>query len=180
MDFIERIEKLREAGDVRRFHVKRGINQTDGQHVYGTLILAVELCRQNNIVGHRAWCVLMTLLYHDTPELEQGDVPAPVKRDYPVVREALEKMEVEFYATLGIGMPELLPEEQHIVKACDTLDLMWKCLDTLRDGNRHRGLMSMMRNVSEWIKTQYAIIGVQPIADYLKYEWDALGGPRLP
>lgn len=63
---------------------------------------------------------------HDLGEAFVADVPSPVKKCSPELRELLHKLEAQAIAELGVVFPKLTPLQAKRVYFCDQLDaLMW-------------------------------------------------------
>jgi 5'-deoxynucleotidase YfbR-like HD superfamily hydrolase len=168
--YVDRLEILYTSGAVHRLHtVPTNRSQDVAQHVYGSLLIGTELCVLNSVEIHR---VLLNLLYHDAAEVDTGDVPAPVKRARPDLAYALRQAEHDFEHRIGAQMPTLNPIEHDIVKASDTLDLMFKCVQERRMGNGTGRLRIVMQNVSIYIRDQFHIKGVREITTHLEQEWE--------
>lgn len=169
---IERLETFYESGDVCRLHTVATVNEhTIASHVYGAQIVAVELCMaaaMPDAVGP----VLFTLLYHDAPEVDTGDVPAPVKRSSRDIDAALDIMEIAFYKEHGLVMPMLTDTQRWIVKAADTLDLCFNALRERRLGNKSRRIAVVFRNAMRYLDELTHVAGVPELVLYLRKEWD--------
>lgn len=172
MNVFDRLTILYNAGDVQRLHTVRTIHsQTVAQHVYGSMAIAAELCRLNQVHPTARGAILLVLLYHDAPEVYTGDVPAPVKRESRELNHGLEMMEDRFYADTAIDLPTLTAKEYDIVKASDTLDLMFKCVREAQLGNKDQHIEVVMNNVLRYIRDQCYLEGVLSITDFLEKEW---------
>lgn len=167
---IWRLRKLYEAGEVRRLHtvpVHRA--QTVAEHVYGSMLIAVELC----IAEHEdASDILLTLLYHDAPELVTGDVPAPVKQESPMVAQGLAQLEDQFYQRLCIELPRLTPKAQAIVHASDNLDLAMSCLRERTLGNRHPTVQQVFNNAMQYLVEHIDVPAINRLRDELLSMWE--------
>lgn len=83
--------QLYRAGSVERYHtVRTHHRQTLADHSWG---VAMVLLKIKPSVGAD---VLKAALVHDLAESVTGDVPFPVKRDYPKLADALRAVELEF------------------------------------------------------------------------------------
>lgn len=170
MNFIERIEELYESGFVERLHtVKTHDRHTVAAHVYGSMIIAVELCGLNGVDYKR---ILWTLLYHDAPEKDTGDIPAPTKR--LLNSAAIEDLENAFYDRLEISPMPHSEIENKIIKASDYLDLGYICLVERRMGNKTKHLDLVHSNIQKYLKEIIGIIGVQPFAHWIEAEYERI------
>lgn len=127
------IDMTRRASYVERLHTVPTIgNQNIGHHSFGVAML----CR--DITNHEASAALiMAALDHDLPEVETGDIPAPVKWSSPVVSAGLTALENQFLLDHAHAMDyELTDDEARVLKIADTLELALFCLDQLQLGNQ--------------------------------------------
>lgn len=169
-----RLNKLIDAGEVKRLHTVPTLRtQTVGQHVYGSQVIAVELMNRAMVEDHEvsAASVLLSLLMHDAPEVDTGDVPAPTKRKSLEVAKALDEMEAEFYDRMRVELPSLNELENDIVKASDVLDLMMTCVRERQMGNRHPRLEQVMTNASMYLDAQASVPGVAALRDHFWELW---------
>lgn len=177
----KRLRMLREAGDLKRMHtISTQRDHRIGQHVYGAMCIAVELCRINLMDPGP---VLLTLLYHDAPERSTGDIPAPTKRASPAISNALELMENQFFDEYGllepydilrmqnIPHPGIMEIEEAIVKAADVLDLMQMCIHERMLGNRNQTLEWCYTNCDGYLATLEWVPGVENIRFLMSNEW---------
>lgn len=171
---IERLELFYRSGDVKRLHTVATVNEhTIASHVYGSQLLAAELCAAAGLGFGTLGPVLFTLLYHDAPEVATGDVPAPVKRANPGLNMILESLETEFYTNHEVEMPALSYLGLGIVKASDTLDLCFNCLRERRLGNRTAAIETVFNNAMGYLDSliDAEVAGVQVLKAYLAKEW---------
>lgn len=163
-----RINELYEAGRVKRLHCKATVAEhTIAQHVYGSLVLAVELCALNP--GCRLDRVMLALLYHDGAELRTGDVPAPVKRENPVLAQAFQELEQAWERKMQLPIPELTEFEQAVVKACDTLDLAFNVLHERMMGNTNEWVRRVFLNCQRYLEEQIHVVGVRELREHLSH-----------
>jgi 5'-deoxynucleotidase YfbR-like HD superfamily hydrolase len=177
-NWTERLEILYFAGHVRRLHACPVLCEHPvSSHVYGSLLVATELCRLNGLDDAKTLRVFRALLVHDADEVENGDVPAPTKRKSPLIAAALRQLEGEFHEGLGtttdVEIDGLILD---VVKACDTIDLMFKCVHERRMGNGHYQLAKVFRNISRYIKEQMHVEGVELIVEMVTNQWIQAGG----
>jgi 5'-deoxynucleotidase YfbR-like HD superfamily hydrolase len=173
----DRLRTLRESGEVVRTHTfLTHRNQTIAEHVYGSLIIAMELCASVLAPRDEQARVAFTLLYHDAPERDTGDVPAPVKRDNPDIKAALDALEQRFYDRLNIGLPDLTERAQAIVHASDTLDLAFTCLREKQMGNRTPRLTEVFQNCMTYLVAYEALVpAVSALREGCWKEWMYVG-----
>ncbi len=169
----ERIQELYQAGEVKRLHtVPTHRQQSIAEHVYGSLLLAMELCASVGMGDKERAEVLVTLLYHDAPEVATGDIPAPVKREDPAIKAALDTLEERFYNRLSIALPSLAAAQRSIVHASDTLDLAFTCLRERGLGNRNPRLYTVFNNCMWYLVEHDQIIpAVAALRERCWKEW---------
>lgn len=120
----------RDAGAVKRYHTKRTLRtQTVAEHTHGVLMLLLQICPTASME------LVKAVMFHDLPELETGDIPAPAKVAYPELRNILAQIEMET-PYLGVTF-ELTREQWRILKWCDVMELVLWCLEELRMGNTY-------------------------------------------
>jgi 5'-deoxynucleotidase YfbR-like HD superfamily hydrolase len=172
---VQRIETLMDSGRVKRLHtVPTNGENTVGHHVYGTLMLAVEILAANrDKEGLDGGRVLHSLMFHDAAELFTGDVPAPVKLMDPVLGARLEELELKWDTAQGLHLPDTLTAlEELTAKTCDTLDLAYIALYERRMGNRHPRMDAVFWNCMSYTSdAQLKLNGVYEIRNYLLEEW---------
>jgi 5'-deoxynucleotidase YfbR-like HD superfamily hydrolase len=170
---MDRIALLYRAGEVKRLHtVYTQHVHTIAEHVYGSQVLALELCRLNKFSEASTGRVLHTLLIHDAAEVWTGDWPAPIKREKPELKDLDNLFEALFFAKQGIDQPKLNEEEEAIVKACDTLDLAMVCMREKLMGNRSNALAEVFSNCMEYIEAQSWVLGVTFLKTQIEGAWN--------
>jgi 5'-deoxynucleotidase YfbR-like HD superfamily hydrolase len=122
--------RLRSGGKVKRYHTVDTIkNETVAQHTYGVMSIIADLCH-----GVPSTNLMMAALCHDIAEQVTGDIPAPAKWDYPELSEAIKNAEAKIEEEYGV-VYRLTPTEQTLLKAADTLDLIYFCIEERQLGN---------------------------------------------
>lgn len=121
----------RDAGAVKRYHVKRTLRQqTVAEHTFGMLMLVKQ------VAPHLDKSMLYTaILHHDLPELMTGDVPAPIKRAHPELGPLMNSIEEELVPLYNPACEGLTHEEQSLLKWADRMELVLWCLEEYRMGN---------------------------------------------
>lgn len=118
----------RDAGAVKRYHVKRvQRTQTIAEHTFGILMLIKQVCPDCRKEVYNA------VLHHDLPELFTGDIPAPIKRVHPELRPLMERIEedlVPLHQDIPLSIPEAI-----LLKWADRMELVLWCLEEVRLGN---------------------------------------------
>lgn len=125
----------RDAGAVKRYHVKRTHRtQSVAEHTFGMLMLVKQVTRGRGEFGLQARAVLYeAILHHDLPELMTGDVPAPIKRAHPELGPLMDSIEQELYPLYQEF--DLTTEEGALLKWADRMELVLWCLEEVRMGN---------------------------------------------
>jgi 5'-deoxynucleotidase YfbR-like HD superfamily hydrolase len=166
-------DSLRRAGLVTRLHTVPTVGpHTLARHVYGAQVMALALLARCPRADRGR--VLEALLLHDAPEVDTGDIPAPLKRAHPLVQAAMNNLEREWYADHDIKLPVLSDLEQRIVKACDILDLGWACVEEVRLGNATRQMRLVFANVCEYLQEYIDVPGVVDLRETMCIEWEGL------
>lgn len=163
---LKRMAAMYDAGRVKRLHGRATVAEHPiSSHVYGTLVLAVELSALNDV---RLEKVMLALLYHDAAELVTGDVPAPVKRENPLLAQTLQQLEQRWERKMGLRLPDDLTQlEKQLVKACDTLDLAFNVLHERTMGNRSTWVGRVFQNCMSYLEAQKDVSGVADVKRYL-------------
>jgi 5'-deoxynucleotidase YfbR-like HD superfamily hydrolase len=172
MNSLTTVTLLRDAADVRRYHTRRVLReQTLGQHSFNVMMLIQHL---------DPWCrkeLLLAAMHHDLPEYFTGDVPAPIKRMQPALAIALEQAEADL-APLFKDF-NLSVYESRLLKFCDTLELVFWCLEEVDLGNTSNAVSEPLTNGLRWC-FEY-IGGLQGAPTVLKARellWDVQGKAR--
>lgn len=125
----------RDAGAVKRYHVKRVLRtQTNAEHTFGVLMLLKQVTADEAWDPARLLELYEAALHHDLPELMTGDVPAPIKRVHPGLGPMMESIEEQLFPlyrnTYGMG-----PDDAALLKWADRMELVLWCLEEVRMGN---------------------------------------------
>lgn len=124
----------RDAGAVKRYHVKRTHRtQTIAEHTFGMLMLVKQVAA-GTFDDSRMVDLYEAILHHDLPELFTGDVPAPIKRVHPDLGPLMDSIE-EGLAPLYMNVEDLDPRDAALLKWADRMDLVMWCLEEVRMGN---------------------------------------------
>lgn len=115
-----------EAGGVQRFHsAPYVVSQTVAEHSWGVAAIVMYLCPKDYKERSK---LIEAAIVHDIPEIEMGDIPAPVKWANPAIHGFCEEWEEKFYDSHGMLNPEehLEARSRVILKLADWLDgLRW-------------------------------------------------------
>lgn len=121
----------RRAGDLLRYSGWPVlVPQTNAHHTWNVMRILVQ------IWPHPPSHVLIRALHHDSGELGSVDVPYPHKRDNPVLRAEVNRLEEQSLLDQGIDLPRVEPLWAQRLKAADLLEMMEKGHDELIMGNR--------------------------------------------
>lgn len=102
------------AGKVQRWHTVPSVPpQTIADHAHGVLALILLHHPEPSLN------LLKAAAFHDHSEYVTGDIPAPIKRDHPELREMIKKIENEVFPTIGLDIPDLTEEEALWLKWAD-------------------------------------------------------------
>lgn len=114
---------LLSGGDVRRYHQEgHTYAQPVSEHTFRVLIILLYFWPNANRN------LILSTLYHDTPERLTGDTPATVKINNPDIKAALDREEIMFLRYLQLPCEHDLPaEELAQLKCCDYLELTITC-----------------------------------------------------
>jgi len=173
-DRPETLELLRKGHGVTRCHTASWLSpETVGHHSAGVAAL-VLLVYAPSLPPSK---LLAAAIYHDLPEQYTGDLPAMVKWNHTELKEALSKVEKEFWDMTAFGIDpvhHLYEHEVAILKWCDITDLAFAFRDELWKGNS-RALPDAMRCVQHLNKlaeglTEYK--GVHELTLYITMEID--------
>lgn len=125
----------RDAGAVKRYHVKRTHRtQSIAEHTFGMLMLVKQVTEGYPEYGGRSLATMYeAVLHHDLPELMTGDVPAPIKRVHPELGPLMDSIEQQLVPLYRD--PGLTADEGALVKWADRMELVLWCLEEVRMGN---------------------------------------------
>jgi len=111
------IRKVLESGRVVRYHstmIDKKQNNSEHSWEVGVIL--------EHIYPESSKALLFYALTHDSGEVYTSDVAAPVKRDHPEIKKALDKMEIEYCGlVLKLRHPKFTKEELLAVKYADIL-----------------------------------------------------------
>lgn len=128
--------EILEAGEVQRFHTCAGVDKQEVKsHSWGVAVIADYIMGAEGC-DHEKVAVLRLAMYHDVSEQATGDIPAPVKWDYPEIQEILAHAEEAWERRVGLYLPKVDKRLEMILKVSDWLDGAFYCLSRMRDGRR--------------------------------------------
>ena len=92
-------------------------------HVAGVVVILLHLLPR---ASHK---LVLAALYHDVAECHTGDLPAPLAKVSPLVKEEFQRMEREFHRELGVPWSgDLTPGDHCRLKCADYLELYVTCI----------------------------------------------------
>jgi len=129
----------RDAGAVKRYHVKRTHRtQTIAEHTFGMLMLVKQVTEGHGDYGLQSRSTIYeAILHHDLPELMTGDIPAPIKRAHPELGPLIDSIERDLYPLYQEFRLDLTQEEAALLKWADRMELVLWCLEEFRMGNTY-------------------------------------------
>jgi hypothetical protein len=129
MEILEQVKYLRESNQVIRCHTLKYIGSyTVGQHIGDCVQLLLKLWPE---APNR---LIKALVFHDIAERATGDIPSPVKSNFPVMKEIVKEIESLVDEALEVR-EELNEEEQRWLLGIDYLELLLWCKDQQALGN---------------------------------------------
>lgn len=135
MKALTEAQLYRDAGAVKRYHVKRTHRtQTVAEHTFGMLMLLKQVMNPT-FPSHGLWRIYEAVMHHDLPELMTGDIPAPIKRAHPELGPLMDEIESDMhplYQEYGLSA-----EEGALLKWADRAELVLWCLEEYRMGNTY-------------------------------------------
>lgn len=122
----------RSGGKVERCHAIPHIGSySNAAHSWGVAMLMRILWPED--FPRLAYACLV----HDIPESWTGDIPAPVMRHFPGLKEGLAAAEDKLMERLYLpGYNDMSPEDHAKFKACDWLEFYLWCRDQAAFGNQ--------------------------------------------
>lgn len=125
------VTRGRYAGLVKRYHTWPMLReQTVAEHTWQMMRIYHE------IWGPLSPDIVTVMLYHDCGELSAGDIPLYAKRDFPPLKEAMDKAEEAGLQRLSIDLPDLDLSSRWRVKMCDLLEGIEHCCVEYAMGNK--------------------------------------------
>lgn len=146
MTLLTAAKLFRDAGAVKRYHVKRVLRtQTVAEHTFGVLML-VKQVMPAMLNAH----MVTAILHHDLPELITGDIPAPIKRAHPELGPLLDSIEAGMAPLYDQADARLTAEQHALLKWADRMELVQWCLEEWRMGNTY--VKDTIRRGMGWIQ----------------------------
>lgn len=118
---MNKLTLLRECSNVRRCHtIPHHGEYTVGKHSYDATVLLLALFPD---ISRNA---LVYMMLHDTGERWVGDIPCTAAWDDGALGKAYKVAEERVRREHGIILPDVPPEELHLIQVVDKLELwMW-------------------------------------------------------
>lgn len=166
MNELTQATLFRDAGAVKRYHVKRTHRiQTIAEHTFSMLMLIKQVCPGTRKELYDA------VLHHDLPELFTGDVPAPIKRVHPELGPLMDSIEQDLeplYQRI-----ELVGDEAALLKWADRMELVLWCMEEFRMGNTY--VKPTIARGLGWILAARLPAYAKPLTDQVILESISLG-----
>jgi 5'-deoxynucleotidase YfbR-like HD superfamily hydrolase len=128
---MNRFQVIRDGGNVKRYHTALMIGeQTVAHHTFGVIAVILELWPDSSPN------LIKAAMYHDVVECLTGDSPAPAKRAFPPLWEALHEAERVLLNQYGLQV-YLSPDEARRLKLADWAELCMTAYEQITLGNKH-------------------------------------------
>lgn len=127
----------RRAGLVERYHAQiHTSHQSVAEHTWQVMRILTTIWPQ--VPSH----IMLYVIYHDVAEGVTGDTPYPVKLEDLRIKRLLDQAEERAYEVMKRvwhtpKLPNLIPEEKKIVKACELIEMLEWALYEINLGNRY-------------------------------------------
>lgn len=166
---LERAHLARRAGRVNRYHQHTLLRSENvAEHTFGLLNLLMVMTDQQITAK-----LLLAAIKHDMGEYVSGDIPSPVKHNLPVEGQMYIDALEDFGVTEIHANEEGLSEwEALLLKSCDLLDGLLKCVEEKRMGNYT--IESIGEKYAEMLNAKLSELGGGPAAELVQLaltEW---------
>lgn len=162
----------RDAGAVKRYHVKRTHRQQSvAEHTFGMLMLVKQVTGGER-ADYRMVALYEAILHHDLPELFTGDIPAPIKRAHPDLGPLMNSIEEGLYP-LYRDTTTLYDLDYALLKWADRMDLVLWCLEEVRMGNTN--LKTTVARGLGWILAARIPTGAEALTEQVVADALAVG-----
>lgn len=158
----DQVQMIREAGHVRRCHalVTIGDHYNVAYHSWNATALLL-LLNPNPSMN-----LVKATMFHDIGERYAGDVPAPVKWDYPLFRKVYNELERTITTAMLGEELQLTEDEANWLAAVDALEFFLYCKDQQNLGNQH--ILRALDNIVGVLQDS----PVEPVREfYRSYFW---------
>jgi 5'-deoxynucleotidase YfbR-like HD superfamily hydrolase len=144
---MNRFQVIRDGGNVKRYHTAPMIGeQTVAHHTFGVVCILLELWPDSSPN------LIKAALRHDVVECMTGDSPAPAKRAFPPLWEALHEAERVLLNQFGLYVA-ITEEEHRRLKLADWAELVLTAYEQMTLGNMNFDIV--YRRGIEYIETEY-------------------------
>ena len=167
----------RNAGGVKRYHTWKTIQtQSVAEHSWNVARILMVLWTDAPAEA------LRYALLHDAGELSTGDAPFPIKKDNPVLKREMDRLEEAACEEMGLTLlMETTPEWRWRVKLCDMLEMWEFGLEEVALGNLYaRPIVLRTEKVIHDMLRSARILReeIQTVRDYMK--WRTTKTPARP
>jgi len=125
------------AGQVKRYHTWPIIGaQTVSEHCWQALRIYLFVDEEPDI--H----IIREIMFHDIGEIYTGDIPYPIKRDNPSLKESMDRLEHWSYAQQlehwdAFFPVAISPEDRILIKHVEMIEMAEFGIDQINLGNSH-------------------------------------------
>lgn len=161
-DQSARIRMLREAGHVRRCHTTHviGDHYNVAYHSWNAAVLLMMLHPDPSPD------LIKAVLLHDVGERFVGDLPAPMKWEFPAVKNEHGYVEKCIMNEMIGVILQLTDEDEEWLSSVDALEFFLYCADQLAMGNTH--IAHAMTNITKHIRDR----AVTPVKKFVEtFKW---------
>lgn len=167
---LDQVIIYRRGLNVKRMHTIPHIRHYDnGNHSACAALIAVELCKLNDVTPEHELKILRYMLMHDIVEQFVGDAPADAKRIEPELKVILDIIELKWESkNLPMKPKDLDGLPAGICKASDIIELGMFCIEELNMGNKM--VMHVLENVINYLGSYIHIKGVYQFLTHFQEE----------
>jgi 5'-deoxynucleotidase len=134
-EISNKIVEVWSAGRVKRYHIHHlNSPQSVADHTFGVAAIVSILWPYSSVE------LLRAAIFHDIAEKFTGDMPGPVKREYPELKKLMDDAERVVMLRMGLikyHEDSLSPEDRKKLKAADYMEALLFCIAEETSGNRH-------------------------------------------
>jgi len=158
MNALEQVKIYRRGLNVTRMHTVPHIRHYDnGGHSASAALIALELCKLNEVEPAQELDIIKYMLMHDVAEQFVGDVPADVKRIEPDIKSILDAVESNWERKNLPDKPlEMSKLCSSLCKASDLIELGMFCVEELNMGNK--GVTHVLQNVIDYLGAHTVLV----------------------
>lgn len=142
---------IRRSNQVRRFHTEPVIvEETVGHHSANVVAILIDLYQPEFPPA----ALIVAALYHDLDEYYTGDAPAPVKKENPSVKAAMDRAGDRWRRHYKLTSPVLRQEEFAVLKFADAYDCVLSFTEEAILRNNHQ-MMTPLRRALGYMSNAY-------------------------